>query len=787
MLRFKLFVILVVATLAAGPVRAEEVAAASDGWTISADNVRELIVIAHGRLGVLMNEVRLNLQGSSGLVPMKDWSVEKKGPRQLSIRTAQPASAWLFEIGSNLLKISSTSADAVLTAEVPASTERVPARLMDTTGIPVDWVGTNEVVESFGGSETRNPSFLPARNPEVMYFALGQVSSSIFHSLFDRKTDTAVRFSETTLLKRNPQNPDLLRAEIPVPGSTLVRLAPDYYKKTLGVPFYTRFDDSYFSRAPAVWCSWTSYYSEVREEDIVRNADWIAVNLKPYGFDYVQLDDGYDRSKSGEHYWIENWDSEKFPHGPKWLADYIRSEGLRPGLWLVPNAYAGAVEQHPDWYLRDRDGNLILDYHTPALDSTNPQVLDFLRKLFNTLGDWGFEYYKFDGEHALPRYAPGVDRSKLYDKSVDPIVAYRNRLKLIRDTVGPKTFIEGCPGGTPLNGIGYFNSVFAGHDVYNSWQGMYPLFSSINANAFLNHMVIYLMPGEGIEIGPTMTVAEAEKKRCRSVVNVARTREDPMAGFGTTLPEARTLVTYLSLSGVVYPLASVLPELPEERVRLLKMTLPPMPVLPIDLFSRGTDMQWNRFKSTTPDFYIHNYPEILDLKVNAKSGVYDVAGFTNWRSAPEVRDVSLVDKLGLTAGSPYLAFDFWSQKFLGIFRDRIQIGIEPHDTRVIIIRPLEGYPQLLGDSRHITGAYSILDLGWDAPGRMLHGSSRTVPGDEYSIWLFVPDGFAVARAQARSEGTQSVSVRLEQTGNSLKVGFLGVKESLSWEVQFARK
>ena len=28
----------------------------------------------------------------------------------------------------------------------------------------------------------------------------------------------------------------------------------------------------------------------------------------PYGFQYVQLDDGYDRGKNGEHYWIENWD-----------------------------------------------------------------------------------------------------------------------------------------------------------------------------------------------------------------------------------------------------------------------------------------------------------------------------------------------------------------------------------------------------------------------------------------------------------------------------------------------
>ena len=93
----------------------------------------------------------------------------------------------------------------------------------------------------------------------------------------------------------------------------------------------------------------------------------------------------------------------------------------------MPNAYAGALEAHPDWYLRDKEGQVVLDYNTPALDSTHPEVLGFLKTLFTTLRDWGFEYYKFDGELALPLYIPSVDRSRLHDPSVDPIVAYRKR------------------------------------------------------------------------------------------------------------------------------------------------------------------------------------------------------------------------------------------------------------------------------------------------------------------------------------------------------------------------
>ena len=134
----------------------------------------------------------------------------------------------------------------------------------------------------------------------------------------------------------------------------------------------------------------------------MKNVDWLSEHLRPYGFQYITIDDGYDRipGKFGPegHNWIDAWDPKKYPNGPQWIAGYIKSKGLRPGLWLVPNAYSGAVKTHPDWYLRDAGGKFVRDYNTPTLDHGNPEVLAFLRDLFATLGSWGFEYYKFDGE-----------------------------------------------------------------------------------------------------------------------------------------------------------------------------------------------------------------------------------------------------------------------------------------------------------------------------------------------------------------------------------------------------
>ena len=759
----------------------QQVTVTAYGWTVTADTAQSTLTIAHERLGPVLRNIRL----ARGTEAVTGWAAERAHD-QLLIRVSQPSMAWRFEPGPDTLTISSTSYDAQLTAAAPAPLSRIPARLLDREGTPVLWFGNGEVKGTYGADAPGLPSFLPRHNPEVMYFTLGQVSNPLLHSLFDRSTGIAIDLSLHTRMLRNAADADELALTIPVEGSALVRLYPDYFTKTLGLPFYTPFNDTYFPSAPMVWSSWTSYYEAVTEADIVRNTDWLAENLRPYGFQYVQLDDGYDRGDTGQHYWIENWDRQKFPHGPQWLTSYIKSKGLRAGIWLVPNAYAGAVQQHPDWYLRyKKDGNIIKDYSTPALDATNPEALGYVKKIMTTLDDWGFDYYKFDGEFALPLYVPGVDRSKLHDPKIDPLLNYRARLNMIRETIGPNRFIEGCPAGTPLNGIGFFNSYFTGHDLYSNWEGMFPLFSSITSSAFLNHLAVYVMPGEGMEVGLHMSVEEAAKKRPRVVLDTIRERENPATGVGTTSSEARTVVSWVALTGVVYPLASVMPEVPPERLELLHKTLPTMPILPVDLFSRGSDIDWDTFKHTTPDTYIHHYPEILDLKVNAPAGVYDVAAVTNWRSQPASRSIGLAEKLGLSDTDPYLVFDFWNQRLLGVFRNKIDVAVEPHDTRVLLIHPLTGHPQLVGISRHITGAFSLEGYHWDLPSHRLSGVSEAIAGERYALTFYVPPGERFLRATA-AFGGKPVTIASSQTGDAVTVSFPGQSGKVEWDIWFGK-
>ena len=157
---------------------------------------------------------------------------------------------------------------------------------------------------------------------------------------------------------------------------------------------------------------------------------------------------------------------------------------------------------------------------------------------------------------------------------------------------------------------------------------------------------------------------------------------------------------------------------------------------------------------------------------------------TNWRSWTAHREFSFADKLGVDPEASYVVFDFWAQKILGGFKGQMAVTIEPHDTRVFLVHPLLNRPQLVGTSRHITGAYSTRDLAWDGSKNLLRGSSETVSGEAYTLWFYIPKGAAVSRIGAGTKGNAVVAVQQELSGNSLKVTFPGQPEAVDWEVEF---
>jgi hypothetical protein len=145
---------------------------------------------------------------------------------------------------------------------------------------------------------------------------------------------------------------------------------------------------------------------------------------------------------------------------------------------------------------------------------------------------------------------------------------------------------------------------------------------------------------------------------------------------------------------------------------------------------------------------------------------------------------SFGDKLGLAPETTCVAFDFWNQSLLGVFKDHLAAEIVGHDTRVILLHPFLNHPQLIGNSRHISGSYSIRELAWDNSARALEGASETIPDRMYTLFVYVPDKAGLSTAHAATEKGSEVAVRCQKTGKLLSVSFPGNPEVVHWKIEF---
>ena len=200
------------------------------------------------------------------------------------------------------------------------------------------------------------------------------------------------------------------------------------------------------------WCSWFVYYGGVSEAEVLKNAEFIAKELKPYGMEWVQIDDGFYRAFGA---WEGN---ERFGRGMKHTADEIRKLGLRPGLWIAPYAVSEAApiaRAHPEWLAHRGDGTLqkIEQAHAGQaqyiLDITHPGARQWLGDLLKTIThDWGYDFIKTDFvEWTL------LAQEQFHDPTITKAQAYRLGDSIMRDAMGPDRHFLDCGPGNEAVGL----------------------------------------------------------------------------------------------------------------------------------------------------------------------------------------------------------------------------------------------------------------------------------------------------------------------------------------------
>jgi alpha-galactosidase len=103
----------------------------------------------------------------------------------------------------------------------------------------------------------------------------------------------------------------------------------------LGITFFgtsAQKFDQLAKTPPMGWNSWNKFACNVSEKLIMQMADeMVSSGMQDAGYEYVVIDDCWqvDRDENGEIV----VDKDRFPHGMKYVADYVHSKGLKFGIY----------------------------------------------------------------------------------------------------------------------------------------------------------------------------------------------------------------------------------------------------------------------------------------------------------------------------------------------------------------------------------------------------------------------------------------------------------------------
>ncbi len=497
---------------------------------------------------------------------------------------------------------------------------------------------------------------------------------------------------------------------------------------------------------PAGWCSWYYFYTQVTEDDVVRNLRFLAQHRRELPIDTVQIDDGYQAD-------IGDWltVNEKFPRGMQWLASEIKRDGYIPGIWTAPfllSESSRVFAEHPDWIVRDDAGAPVLAQHNWerrnfGLDGSNQEARAWLTELFRSICDgWGYDYVKIDF-----LFGAAVAGRRL-DPSSTRIRAYRAALQAVREGVGPERFILGC-GSLMAPSVGFFDGNRIGPDVGPIWRFM----TRAERESPTPRPRTPDDPG-GAEtaIRSTLTRSWMHGRLWANDPDCLLVRTDRTK---LTLDETRTLASAIGLSGGMMLSSDDLDRVPADRLDLISMLLPPLPrsATPIDLMER--DM-----------------PERYEIAFERGGDPLRVVGLFNF--ADETRDLTLP----LPPGR-WHAFELWEERYRGVVEGALTfVLVSPHACRVVAVRPASVEPRVVGTNAHIgVGALDITTQRFDAASGVLTVALARAGRQARRIY------FASADREPFAAALDGTPVAIERVGAAHRIE-VSVSEAALLEIQF---
>lgn len=497
----------------------------------------------------------------------------------------------------------------------------------------------------------------------------------------------------------------------------VLRFRPRFYQKHRGLKYFHPWAYQPWTQSVAGWTSWYAFRDKVTQRDITETAAVIAETLAPFGYEYVQIDDGFQQDPIGvPDHWLKT--NHKFPGGLEGLKTSITSRGLKPGLWTnVSFAQGDYALAHPEYFVPGPEGQPANgNWVGYVMDGSNPKTLaDLVTPVYRSLIDSGWQYFKVDALRHLRYEGYNSFADYFARKQLDREAVYRQFASSITSTLGPKVFKLMCWGVRPEL-IGLFDGCRLGNDGFG-----YGSFSEYNS--FNN--IVWRNDPDHIELSqPDAYRATTLTSLTGSILMLT----DPPAIYRTDRVEAarRTSPVLFARPGQIY---DVEPSRSDAIGRAA-----------VEMSGSGP-----RTFDATQTLSVH-YLHAVD--VSRPYERWMVLARTGGPGAP----IRFAD-LGLAADRDYLAFEFWTKSFLGSFRGALTPGeVDPRfGVQVFCLREQVARPQLVATNRHVScGAVDVSNVTWT--GDSLDGVSGVVAGDPYELYLTEAPGYAFL--DARIEGAE---------------------------------
>ena len=610
----------------------------------------------------------------------------------------------------------------------------------------------------------------PLRGLPIVRHSSGLSHSLRNHAVYDRQRDWVVSIDDQprTRVRVVPtgDTPETRTFALEARGNEIVlRFRPRFYQRHRGLRFFEPWTYRVWPHPVVGWCSWFAFFDTVTESDITRTADVVSEVLAPYGYEYLQIDDGYQRGTGLPDLWLNA--NEKFPSGLAALAAYIRGKGLKPGIWTnVAFTQTEYADAHKAWFVRDPGGAVARgNWIGHPVDALVPAAVDTLvRPIYQSLRGMGWEYFKLDALRHLRYEGYNTFRGHFARPDTDPTDAFRRYVEAVREGVGDDRFLLACWGVRPEI-VGLVDGCRLGTDGF-SYAGL------AQYNSFNN--VVWRNDPDHIEL------SDAEAWRSTMVTSLTGSLfmlTDKPERYRTPAvePARRAAPVLVTMPGQLYDVD------PSRSAELAR----------VDAEVSGRDPKpFDASLTPGADLYL--------LEINRPFESWMVLG----RTGGEDTAIAF-EELGLDATKPYLVFEFWQRRYHGAdLTGSFTPGALPRrfNSQVFVIRAKQDHPQLIATGRHITGGGpDLVDVSWSpfdslrslgasagegSSDGVLGGRSRVVGGDPYELFLTEPPGWRFAALECDGGG----ALATERADGMARTGCAWDESGeVSWRARFVRQ